>query len=327
MVDNCEAAVARSSGTVITLIGDDDSVVKQSIEIALWMEDQQIDALVPGMASYTWPDMEHAVAINRGYNGKLLISSRKGIVSRIEARRELDELATTGAQNLARLPRLYHAFIRKSVIERLVAQIGRCFPGPVPDMSSAVAMIPHLRTSVLTDVPLVLSGQSRRSMSGRNSVRMHQSDLNMERSLPDNVLERWDPRIPRYWSGPTIWAETALKAAEAVGVDGFSSRFSFARVYANCLAFNDRKYQSRIIEAMRHGGRLRTAALVPRVCWFLFLITIKRTVTLARKILIGFPIEVYKDVAQATRAVEEVITKEDLMLKLMRNYCSGTGRE
>lgn len=78
MVQNCEAAVARATGRVLTLIGDDDVVVPQSIEAAHWMERERIDALICGVAGYTWPDMEHAIAINRGYNGKLVCPNARG---------------------------------------------------------------------------------------------------------------------------------------------------------------------------------------------------------------------------------------------------------
>jgi hypothetical protein len=323
MVENCEAAVARCRGSVLTLIGDDDAVVVQSIEAARWMVEQGIDALVCCKAGYTWPDMEHAVAINRGYNGKLVMPPARGVVKRIDVPRELDALAKAGAQRLGQLPCLYQAFVRRSVIERLVAQLGRCFPGPVPDMSSAVSMALHLGTSFFTDVPLVVSGQSRSSMSGQNSVRKHQGDIRNEKSLPDNAADQWDPRIPRYWSAPTIWAETALKAAAMTGDSGFERRFSFARVYANCLAFNDRVYGPLVMDAMRHGGVLRALSLAPRVLWFLVVITGKRAINLARKFVVGFPGEAFEDVAQATGAVEAVIAREGLVRKMMQGHQRG----
>jgi hypothetical protein len=320
MVENCEAAIARCRGAVITLIGDDDAIAVQSIDAAQWMVDQEIDALVCCVAGYTWPDMEHAVAINNGYNGKLVMPKAKGIANRIDIPRELDSLARAGAQSLGRLPRLYHAFVRRTVIERLVAQVGRCFPGPVPDMASCVALARHHGTSVFTDVPFVVSGQSRSSMSGRNSVRKHQGEIRNEKTLPDDTVDRWDPRIPRYWSAPTIWAETALKAAQATGDTAFVQRFSFARVYASCLAFNNHAYWPHVIRAMWHGGRLGVIAITPVVLLLLLVITCKRSITLARKFVVGIPGQAFEDIAQATNAVEAVIAREGLFQKMTQGY-------
>lgn len=325
MVENCEAAVSRARGEVLTVIGDDDLVARQCIDAARWMVDNDIDTLVSGVAGYTWPDMEHAVSINSGSNGKLVVPGASGSIGRPDPRKLLRALSLSGAQRLGEAPRLYQALARRSVLQRIVADIGVCFPGPVPDMSSAIALGKHARACAVTDVPLIVSGQSRSSMSGQNSVRKHQGDIRSEKSLPADAAERWDPRIPRYWSAPTIWAETALKAAERTGQWNFIERFSFARVYAACLAYNDRRYFPLVSDAMRHGGMARALLLAPRVAWFLGAITWQRALNLARKVVVGFPGETFEDVALATERVERLIDEGGLMKKMIQNY-SGRGQ-
>lgn len=319
MVENCERAVRRAKGKVLTVIGDDDSVTECAVDAACWMMSSEIEALVCGVSLYTWPDMEHAIAINRGYNGKLIVGPSRGDVKIVDARGVLDKVARSGAQNLTQAPRLYQALVQREVVERIFADIGTCFPGPVPDMSSAIALCKYARRCAVTDIPLIVAGQSRSSMSGRNSVRKHQGDIRGEESLPADVAEHWDRRIPRYWSAPTIWAETALKAAEQTGQVRFEEKFSFARVYAACIAYNDRRYLPLVSDAMRHSGALGALLLAPRVGWYLGVITWQRAVNLGRKFFFGFPGEPFEDVALATKRVEQMIDESGLLKKMLRN--------
>jgi hypothetical protein len=318
MVDNCEAAVARARGQVLSLIGDDDSVTQQCIEVARWMVEQDVEALVCGVAHYTWPDMVHAVSINQGYNGKLILPEVVGITRPVDVAAEFRALARTGAQRLGLVPRLYHSLVQKKLLDRAAADTGVCFPGPVPDMSNAVALAKHVKNCFFTDVPLVVSGQSRNSMSGRNSVRQHQGEIRKERSLPAHTADMWDPCIPHYWSGPTVWAEAAVKAAEATKQQQFRSDFSFASVYAACFIYNDRTYYPLIFKAMLHGGWGRALAMSPSLLWHLGSTAVRRARTLLKKIFFGFPEELFPDVAKATAKLEQFIEQQKLVDKILR---------
>jgi Glycosyl transferase family 2 len=311
--ENCEAAVARAVGKVVTFIGDDDSVTRHCIEAAQWMLDHEVEAIVCPVAGYTWPDMEHAVAVNNAYNGKLAPITAKGGVRAINVAAELDQLSRCGAQLMGTIPRLYQAMVQRKALDRLKAGIGTYFPGPVPDMANAVSLSHYIAKCVYADVPLVVAGQSKSSMSGKNSVRKHQGELGLEKSLPADTAERWDARIPRYWSAPTIWSEAAIKAAEATQQHAFVKNFSFARVYANCFAFNDRAHYGRILAAMRSQGTLVFALMLPNVLWQFGMTTLKRALTLFKKLSFGIKGTGADNVAEATYLVEALIEREGLM--------------
>jgi Glycosyl transferase family 2 len=311
--ENCEAAVARAIGEVVTFIGDDDSVTRHCIEAAQWMLDNDVEAIVCFVAGYTWPDMEHAVAVNNAYNGKLAPITAKGTTRLIDVEAELDKLSRCGAQLMGTIPRLYQAMVRREALDRLKAGIGTYFPGPVPDMANAVSLSHYIGKSVYVDVPLVVAGQSKSSMSGKNSVRKHQGELGLEKSLPANTAERWDARIPRYWSAPTIWSEAAIKAAEATQQHAFVENFSFARVYANCFAFNDRVHYRRILAAMYSRGVLAFVLMLPNVLWQFGMTSLKRAVNLFKKLSFGIKGTSAYNVAEATYLVEDLIAREGLM--------------
>ena len=260
--------------------------------------------------------MTHAVSINNAYNGKLISLEGTGEIRSVDPEQELDRLARQGAQLLGNVPRLYQALVQRAALDRLEKNLGTYFPGPVPDMANAVSLSRYVGKCVYFDTPLVISGVSRSSMSGKNSMRQHQGEIKQEKSIPVDAAEHWDKRIPHYWSAPTIWAEAALKAAQATGQTRFIEKFGFPRVYANCLAFNKAAYFAQIWAAMRNGGLGRALFQVPVVAWFLIQKTAHRAFTLAGKITHGIPGIPFDDVAKAANHLEVEIEKKGLLARL-----------
>lgn len=325
--ENCDRAIERARGQVVTFIGDDDSVTIMCIEAARWMVMNRIDAIVCGLGAYTWPDMEHAVSLNNAYNGKLTMLDASGSITALEVDSELSALAAAGAQKMGRIPRLYQALVQRHVLDRMRAELGTVFPGPVPDMANAVAMAKFIGHAVWADVPLVVAGQSKSSMSGKNSVRKHQGALQEERSLPADTAVTWSPAVPRYWSAPTIWAQAAIRAAQQTGKTEFLERFDYARLYASCLAFNHRSYYPHIVSAMLSHGVVAQILLVPTVGWHLFRITLTRLATLSKKMAAGVPGEIFDDVSQATHHVEFMIERRKLMANFRTTPAGSEGQQ
>lgn len=312
-IENCDAAIRMARGKVVTFIGDDDSITRQSIEAAAWMIENSIDALVCKIRGYTWPDMEHAIAINHAYNGKLAPLDTSSALWRVDVGAELTRLARCGAQDLGSMPRLYQSLVQRRALERMYEDLGTYFPGPVPDMANAVALSHYIQQCYYTTVPLVISGQSKSSMSGKNSVRRHQGSLDKEKSLPHNTAKLWDKRIPAYWSAPTIWAEAALKASEATKQSQFLKQFSFAHVYANCLVFNHRRFYPLIGAAILANGSLKAILLIPFIAWFAASKTVERATNLTRKLLFGIKGNSFPTVADAATYVECWIDRYGLL--------------
>lgn len=323
-IDNCDAAVARARGTFVCFIGDDDGLVIQALDAAAWMERRGIEALICNVASYTWPDMEHSVALNHMLNGRLINSDYSGETTLPSAEDELDKVFRSGARSMFNMPRLYHAIVARQVLDRLRLATGTCFPGPVPDMANAVALCSFLTSYVHVDLPLIISGQSRKSMSGKNAVRKHQGEIEKEPSLPAAAAEHWDDRVPRYWSGPTIWAEAAIKGAEATGRSDMVTRFGFATLYAGCLVYNQRKYWTRIVAAMKTHGGFRFLALWPAVLWHVAAIMALRAKILMTKKLFGIDGTDCPDMAAVIDHLEARLTESGLMQRSLGP--SGPGR-
>lgn len=261
--ENCDAAVSRARGDIITFIGDDDGVSAHSILLAEWMRRHDIDAAIPSVATYIWPGTPHFAKINVKYNGRLMLPSFNGDVRFCDTKSVLTTVLAKGAGDISSLPRVYHGFVRRSRLDELRVRTGSYFPGPVPDMPNAVGLVPFLKRAVTVSVPLIISGQSAQSMSGLNAVRKHQSEIAANPALPADTAEKWDARVPFYWSGPNIWAEGVLKGAERTGQTDILDAFDFTWVYARDFVFNNFRYYPRIFRAMSSQGLFRFAVILP----------------------------------------------------------------
>jgi glycosyltransferase involved in cell wall biosynthesis len=287
-VENCDRGVKLARGKYLCFIGDDDGLVPQTIDFCFWLELNEIDAYYGNIGLYTWPDMEHAIAINNKMNGVLILPEYKGCFTFIDPIQELLKIMRSGGQSMANIPRLYQGIVSKKVLDLLFISCGTYFPGPVPDMSNAIALVPHLNKCIYSDVPFIISGQSKKSMSGRNAVRNHQGDIRKEKSIPKEAYNVWSREIPKYWSAPTIWAEAVMKSCVASNQLQYISEFNYAYLYASCLAFTKNKYFPNVWVAInaRYKG-IEKIYILLKILFYFIKITLKRTRIFIKKFSIS----------------------------------------
>jgi hypothetical protein len=312
-VENCDRAIQNSNGIFITFIGDDDGVLPEMLTIVRWMLKEDIDTMCFTTALFTWPDVKHTISINRLFNGKLVDTNWSGTVAFVDPQSEFQRVLKTGAQDLGMLPKVYHGVVRKSCLDRVRTATGSYFPGPVPDMSNAAALTAFTRKHCHLDVPIIISGHSAESMSGKNSRRQHQGEISSELSLPKETEATWDKRIPKFWSGPTIWAQAFLEASRRIGRNDVVKRFNFARVYANCISFCSARYYFRVLVAMVSGQTgLSLIVLVLKTLNELIKISLRRFEILAFKRLRGVDGRSCNDIGEALIIVESAVAKKSL---------------
>ena len=304
-IENCDLAVSHAKGNFVCFIGDDDGIISKAIRICEWMQKNNVDAVSFNCASYTWPDMQHALTINQKLNGILV--NKQFTMQKIPVKplKEIEKIFLIGGQGLFLTPRLYHGIVSKNCLDALKEKTHSYFPGPVPDMSNAVALASFLSNAFYIDIPIIISGQSAESMSGKNSIRKHQGEISNEPSLPGKTSKEWDRRIPHYWSAPTIWGEAALKSAERVGNTRLLMSFNFANLYASCFAYNDKKYYPLVFQAM-NTNQENIVLLSIKTAYCLSRIMIKRTIILINKILNpSYNGRYFSDIGLAIRYMEK----------------------
>jgi glycosyltransferase involved in cell wall biosynthesis len=250
--ENCDLAFSKAKGRYVCFIGDDDGVTQQLIDCCRQLEQQKIDAAIVNKAVYIWPDTKYKYYGDK-FSGLLTIKKFKGTMLALDAADEMVKVLKGGAQDMGNLPKSYHGIVARRVLQQLYALTGTYFPGPVPDMSNSVGLVPFVRSFVYWDLPVIISGTSAQSMAGRSAQKQHIGRIETESSLPKDTVKKWSSHVPLFWSGPTIWAEAAVKALSATGRQEDMRHFNFPKLYAACFTYGY-QFKKEIWNAIRSSG-------------------------------------------------------------------------
>ena len=271
MHENFGRAIEASRGRFVCALGDDDGIlVDRAMVLLERAADEDCDAVLTQKVSYQWPGLVHWLWGDMGGRMTLPRVRNPGVEQvdpRAEVRRVLSTAATGG---MARMPRVYHGFVSRRALDRLRDRTGSYFPGGSPDMANAVGLSFCVDRMLYSDTPLVISGHSAKSGGGAGSAGRHHGEVADQPHLPAETKANWPRSIPDYWSGHTIYAESAQAATRAAG-DPAAFPIDYAALYAACFVFDQRIYWPRVVAAMRAnpawgpGLIMRTAGVTARM--------------------------------------------------------------
>lgn len=260
--ENYELAVAAARGDYVTMIGDDDSISWGLLELAHWMDRQDVDAFFPGFSVYLWPGVSGRLTGGNA-TGSWSWSDETPTLRVVDATAEREAVLAGGCTSLELLPRLYYGLVRKRCLDEVRERAGLVFPGPSPDMANAFTLSYCVRRFVAASLPIFIAGNSRKSNAGLGLRGRHVGDIQDLPFLPADTAARWNACIPFFWSGQTIWSQSAYTAALAMGrTDDYERSNNFRSLYARLLVFQP-GYLDRTLQAMhrRHAGRRWKLAL------------------------------------------------------------------
>lgn len=259
-VENFEFAISKASGEYITMIGDDDGLSPNLLDVIHYMKLKNKEAIIAPFVSYYWPDIVSKNTINN-FSGKMFHKNYKYYVKDISVHDEIEKCLKLGGGSLCNLPRLYYGIIKKDVLNKVKAASGFYFPGPSPDMANAFSAALFTDSLVMFDAPLFIAGNSAKSAAGMGLSGNHVGTIKGNPMLPSTCHLNWTNLVPKFWSGSTIWAESLLKAALLTGKEEYIAHFNFARLYASCLIFHS-EYSEVINDAILEYSKSRTPYLV-----------------------------------------------------------------
>lgn len=234
--ENFERSMSFARGEYVTMIGDDDSLSSYVMDAVKYMKINDIEALNAPYAHYAWPDIESRV-FKKGLSGQLSITQFNCEINELDGAQQLQKLYKSGGTRLFELPRIYYGIVKRELLEKVKNASGYYIPGPSPDMASATSLALFVNQLYIVNYPLFIAGNSSKSTAGLGSKGAHVGKIEDILFLPKNCAENWSELVPRFWSGPTIWAESALKALEGCKSHDIN-KFNYSRLYANCLVFN-----------------------------------------------------------------------------------------
>lgn len=280
MHQNCELALDTARGEYLCMLGDDDGLLEWAPDLARWLASQNVDAALGNLPIYRWPGVVTRV-YHEKTTGYVVLRAPSGRTRAVDVPRELRAMVRDGGTQLHHSPRVYHGIVRRRCMQALKAHSGTYFPGPSPDIANAVGLCRFVRTMVYVDIPVVVSGTSPRSAGGQGSAGAHVGELESVRSLPPGTADAWDVRVPRFWSGPTIWAEGTLKALQATDA---APSLNFLSLYANTLVFHW-NYRQRVwdaLDAYTRGSVVSKGRCGVAIAWHVARVVLARAVAFVR---------------------------------------------
>lgn len=237
--ENYEHGVGLARGEFVTMIGDDDGIAGGLHAIVDWMDRSLLDAFFPGFAKYRWPGVTIRLGASNP-DGWL----NMGIWSAPHLTDPASErlaVLSKGSTTLGKLPRLYYGLVRRRCLDWVRNKTGACFPGPSPDMANAFALSYAVNRMAVATLPLFISGNSRQSNAGLGLLGKHIGEIPDISFLPRDTTDRWNLLIPYFWSGPTIWSQSAFAAASAIGcMREFDAANNYSALYARVIVFHPR---------------------------------------------------------------------------------------
>lgn len=155
MSDNWELGLSHATGEYITVLGDDDGLMPDCLEICLNLlnkYDVQTVAWSRGTV-YWWPN-----AIVPWHRNKLYVRLEQ-VALQFPAKHKLKQFYNFEV-SYGELPMLYNAFIQRSLIEKIKSVHGKYFMSSIPDVYSGVINAYYLENYLYSFRPLSVAGNS-----------------------------------------------------------------------------------------------------------------------------------------------------------------------
>ncbi|MBF5027129.1 glycosyltransferase [Planobacterium oryzisoli] len=277
VIENSDKAVLNSSGEYVCFIGDDDGVMPNIVEVVKWMKEKGYKALKSYKPRYYWPDQKSNF-LSDNTSGVLRYAEwKKQSFKVVKTSIALNKTLNKGGAVLRNLPCLYHGIVKRETLNKIYKKTETFFPGPSPDMANAVALTQVLDSFVYTDYPVVISGKSTKSTGGAGVLHQHVARIEEVKHLPSDTSVNWDNRIPKYWTGPTIWAESVIKALEAFQNYKAVESLNFEYLYAFLKVFH-KKHSEEIFKNFKINKSLNLYFLMTKIFLYRLQVFIKNRI-------------------------------------------------
>lgn len=233
---NSDMAVLNSSGKYVCFIGDDDGVTSLIIPCVKYMEKNGIDVVVPEPVIYKWPDSYNVIEMG-ALNASLKYKQFKGNKQEVNTGETLMRLLRIGCSDRKGLPLLYHGIVRRSVLDKIYEKGNTFFPGPSPDIANGVALSLTDCKYYRIDMPITIAGSSKFRGGGARQMKNHASNIEDVPFLPPRAKENWEKRIPKIWTGRTVWCESSVKAMRYMGREDLVDKVNYEALYSSFVAY------------------------------------------------------------------------------------------
>ncbi|ALC89198.1 hypothetical protein AM500_04895 [Bacillus sp. FJAT-18017] len=264
-VENFNLAVSQADGEYLCIIGDDDGIVPQIIDVVMWAKKNNIDAIKPELnAVYFWPNSE--ALKNKLDNGYLNISKITAKAELCKPHIEIEKLLKQGAQQYLSLDmvKLYHGIVKRDCLDEIKKVTGKYFGGLSPDIYMSVALSLTVNKMVKIDFPLTISGICNKSGSSDSATGKHTGNLEDAPHFRGHSEYHWSELVPRFYSVETIWADSALAAIHDLNRIDLINKFNVEFLALNCV-LKYPQFKDKIIQSYSSYSKRTHISLVKRL--------------------------------------------------------------
>lgn len=233
VVDNSNLAIKKATGKYVCFVGDDDIISLKLYDFVKCMDQYGYESATFRTAKYYWPGVEFKA--HKFPN--LIIENGRAKLKEVSVKKQFKKMLKDGAVDLGLMPRVYHGVVLRQRLDDVYNATSTYFPGPSPDMANSVALAHYVTKHLYCDMPLTSAGASPKSAAGLGTKHEHAGEIGKVSFLPEGTEERWNEYIPKVWTGPTIYAQSAyeallnLKDEDSLQCFNYNAHYAFFRVF------------------------------------------------------------------------------------------------
>lgn len=272
-VENFNFAIAHAKGHYVLIIGDDDTVLPNIVELLQYLKDKSVEAVRFNFPyEYFWDDCYET---QKKLNNTVRSTPFTCEVTESSSIGEAIKVGSNLGHGVLDMPRAYLGVVSRPLIDRINNKYGELFGGVSPDIYSSVLISYESAKTVIVDYPVVIPGSSGASTSGKSVNGKHVSELLDNEHLtafPDLV---WDKKIPAFYSTHTVWAFSYVQASNVIkNASGFKLDADFYRLYIKCFytynayfKYTFESFKFKLAENYLVGFFKFCRSLIKESCW------------------------------------------------------------
>lgn len=209
-IENFNRCMSLATGEYVCMIGDDDSVLPNILNVVKWAKENDIDSIsCNSLTQYYWPK-----AYEGFDDGLLIFPTLKSRKTAVNSKKTLKKLVKNGIVNHYEysIPRTYHGLVKRDLMIEIKTKTGSFYGGLSPDIYSSFALSSIVKNHYEISLPFTIAGVCAKSSTAENLIGKHSGELKDMPHLKNKPDYIWDEKIPKYYGVYTTWCESALKA-------------------------------------------------------------------------------------------------------------------
>lgn len=313
-VFNIGGSLGLATGKYVIMIGDDDTILPDLFTAVEYMNQNNIDSLCSKpIVNYYWPEA-HAKYPNGGLVIPPIINKEKE-PQFVDVKQQIELLFKKGTIRYARydLPKVYHGIVKLEYIKEIYNKIGLYCGGLSPDIYLVVCLSVLVKNHYKIEYPLTIAGACSVSTSSSKSKDSQVGELESMPHLKLRGEYKWDKLVPAYYTGDTIWAESALKAVSDLQIPRLRNFFNYNYFCAYTILFHrsiSKLVRNKSIESIKESNNSRLSFILG-VSFYMFTIVSKQILKEIRRKVVASDNDVIltanvEDIEKASKLLQKI---------------------